>query len=84
MTGRDIIISAQTGTGKTASFILPTLHRLAQMKTSKNIRTLVLTPTRELAIQVSKSFVSHAAYTQIKVAGSLWWGRYKRTTANSR
>ncbi|EMQ2876492.1 DEAD/DEAH box helicase [Vibrio navarrensis] len=52
--GRDVIAAAQTGTGKTASFILPILHKLhgAQTQKKKRIRALILVPTRELAIQV--------------------------------
>jgi superfamily II DNA/RNA helicase len=53
--GRDLMASAQTGTGKTAAFILPSLHRLATPSTSpgRGPRVLVLTPTRELAAQVN-------------------------------
>ncbi|KGK21626.1 RNA helicase [Vibrio navarrensis] len=52
--GRDVIAAAQTGTGKTASFVLPILHKLqgAQTQKKKRIRALILVPTRELAIQV--------------------------------
>ncbi|KGK13847.1 DEAD/DEAH box helicase [Vibrio navarrensis] len=52
--GRDVIAAAQTGTGKTASFVLPILHKLqgAQPQKKKRIRALILVPTRELAIQV--------------------------------
>ncbi len=51
--GRDLMASAQTGTGKTAAFVLPTLHRLLANKPAPGIgpRVLVLTPTRELATQ---------------------------------
>ncbi|MDR3624419.1 MAG: DEAD/DEAH box helicase [Chlamydiales bacterium] len=48
--GRDVIASSQTGTGKTAAFLLPTLHRLLQEK-KKGIRALIVSPTRELALQ---------------------------------
>ena len=56
--GRDLLGVAQTGTGKTAAFALPILHRLTQARRpSKNrARVLVLTPTRELAIQIDESF----------------------------
>lgn len=52
--GRDVIAAAQTGTGKTASFVLPILHKLhgAQTQKKKRVRALILVPTRELAIQV--------------------------------
>ncbi|WP_257264298.1 DEAD/DEAH box helicase [Endozoicomonas sp. ONNA2] len=66
LTGRDLMASAQTGTGKTASFTLPILHRLAQMRASKAIRALVLVPTRELAIQVDHSFQTYGKHTAIK------------------
>ncbi|WP_066012957.1 DEAD/DEAH box helicase [Endozoicomonas atrinae] len=68
LTGRDLMASAQTGTGKTASFTLPILHRLAQMRASKAIRALVLVPTRELAIQVYNSFQTYGTHTVIKTA----------------
>jgi superfamily II DNA/RNA helicase len=55
LSGRDLIASAQTGTGKTAAFVLPALQRLLTpaQKKGKGPRVLVLTPTRELAIQVN-------------------------------
>lgn len=53
--GKDVVASAQTGTGKTAAFILPALHRLSLQKPSKKIRILILTPTRELAAQITKA-----------------------------
>ena len=55
--GRDIMASAQTGSGKTAAFLLPTLQRLTKRseKPGKGPRALVLTPTRELAAQVEKT-----------------------------
>lgn len=54
--GRDIMASAQTGSGKTAAFLLPTLQKLTKRseKPGKGPRALVLTPTRELAAQVEK------------------------------
>ncbi len=59
--GRDVLGSAQTGTGKTAAFALPTLQRIAELKAGSGnnksvIRCLVLVPTRELALQVNSSF----------------------------
>ncbi|MEN8727425.1 MAG: DEAD/DEAH box helicase, partial [Sulfurovum sp.] len=56
--GKDVLAAAQTGTGKTAGFTLPLLERLAQTQPNlqkKQIRALVLTPTRELAAQVAQS-----------------------------
>ncbi|RSD29794.1 DEAD/DEAH box helicase [Vibrio pectenicida] len=54
--GEDLIAAAQTGTGKTASFVLPMLERLSQESTQrkKRIRGLILTPTRELAVQIEE------------------------------
>ena len=56
--GRDVLGSAQTGTGKTAAFALPMLHKLAETATGgrPKIRALVLAPTRELALQIQQSF----------------------------
>ena len=58
--GRDLIGQAQTGTGKTAAFALPLLHRLDLSKTKPQV--LVLAPTRELAIQVAEAFQTYAAH----------------------
>ena len=59
LAGRDVVGQAQTGTGKTAAFALPLLSRINLKK--RNPQVLVLTPTRELAIQVSEAFQSYAA-----------------------
>jgi ATP-dependent RNA helicase RhlE len=53
--GRDVLAGAQTGTGKTAAFVLPMLQALAQGAAGRAPRALVLTPTRELAAQVAES-----------------------------
>ncbi|MGI9275172.1 MAG: DEAD/DEAH box helicase [Endozoicomonas sp.] len=66
LTGRDVMASAQTGTGKTASFTLPLLHRLSEMRASNDIRALVLVPTRELAIQVGDSFATYGKHLPLK------------------
>ncbi|WP_281648724.1 DEAD/DEAH box helicase [Parendozoicomonas sp. Alg238-R29] len=68
LTGRDIMASAQTGTGKTAGFTLPVLHRLSEMRASKDIRALVLVPTRELAVQVGESFSTYGKHLPLKAA----------------
>lgn len=71
MTGRDLMATAQTGTGKTAGFTLPILHRLASgpndrlTRVSKTPRVLVLTPTRELAIQVEESVRTYGKHLPI-------------------
>ncbi|MEO7159092.1 MAG: DEAD/DEAH box helicase [Polaromonas sp.] len=70
--GRDMVGSAQTGSGKTAAFGLPMLHRLAEAPatSSRRVRGLILVPTRELAAQVGEAIVSLAKYLpqRIKVA----------------
>lgn len=68
ISGIDIIASAQTGTGKTAAFMLPALHHLtAPSKTnSRGPRILVLTPTRELADQVSSAAKKYGKYTPVQ------------------
>lgn len=68
VTGRDILGLAQTGTGKTAAFAIPILELLNKQvfKGFKHIRTLILTPTRELAVQINDSFESYGRYTNVK------------------
>jgi ATP-dependent RNA helicase RhlE len=65
----DVLGTAQTGTGKTAAFALPILHHLINEKSNNNktkIRALVVTPTRELAIQIGENFTDYAKYNNIK------------------
>lgn len=68
--GLDLVACAQTGTGKTGAFAIPIInliHRIVgSNKKTKYIRTLVVTPTRELAIQIEESFNTYAKYTNIK------------------
>ncbi len=66
--GKDILGLAQTGTGKTAAFALPILQLLnrEQFNGYKHTRALILTPTRELATQISESFQSYGRYTNVK------------------
>ncbi|RXJ74399.1 DEAD/DEAH box helicase [Veronia nyctiphanis] len=64
--GRDLMAGAQTGTGKTAAFALPLIHRLLEEQSAQTC-VLVVTPTRELAQQVYEKFVGYAANTQINV-----------------
>ncbi|MBV8500814.1 MAG: DEAD/DEAH box helicase [Paucibacter sp.] len=70
--GGDLLAGAQTGTGKTAGFTLPLLHRLAATPAVKNargkhmVRALVLTPTRELAAQVEESVQTYGKYLTLK------------------
>src|SRR5687767_4176127 len=62
LAGRDLIGQAQTGTGKTAAFALPILERLDVKR--NRVQALVLTPTRELALQVSEAFHTYAKHLE--------------------
>jgi ATP-dependent RNA helicase RhlE len=67
LSGRDVLAGAQTGTGKTAAFVLPLLQRLADRSPRGTApRALVLTPTRELAAQVADSARSYGAHTALR------------------
>ena len=69
LSGRDLIAGAQTGTGKTAAFVLPMLQRLTQSEQSgRTPRALVLTPTRELAAQVAESARNYGKYLSLRTA----------------
>jgi ATP-dependent RNA helicase RhlE len=68
---KDLIGCAQTGTGKTAAFALPLLNKLATRKknvTSKNVHSLILTPTRELAVQIHENFKIYGLGLNLKIA----------------
>jgi len=66
--GKDIIGCAQTGTGKTAAFVLPILNRLSHEKaaTKKVIKSLIITPTRELAVQIEKAIVGYGRFLEVR------------------
>ncbi|WP_309384283.1 DEAD/DEAH box helicase [Cerasicoccus frondis] len=69
--GRDLLGSAQTGTGKTAAFALPILHQIHERPKrliKKQFRALILCPTRELAVQVGKSFDTYGQHLRISTA----------------
>lgn len=69
LSGRDILASAQTGTGKTAGFTLPMLQLLSKATKQQDrprVRALVLTPTRELAIQVGKSVATYGRHLPLR------------------
>ena len=71
MAGKDLLGIAQTGTGKTAAFALPILHRLAEDRKPaprRGARCLVLSPTRELASQIAESFRTYGAHMGMTVA----------------
>ncbi|MBF8151108.1 DEAD/DEAH box helicase [Winogradskyella sp. F6397] len=67
--GTDVIVSAQTGTGKTAAFALPILQQLFDKqdapKKGKKIRALIVSPTRELALQIQQNFKTYAEFTNL-------------------
>ena len=65
MKGKDLIGIAQTGTGKTAAFILPLIHRLMTSPETGKVRSLVLVPTRELAVQIDQTVEGLAYFTGI-------------------
>lgn len=68
--GRDLMACAQTGTGKTAAFALPILHQLTELRRrpqSHEVRSLILTPTRELAVQVADSFKAYGANQRFSI-----------------
>nr|WP_232793183.1 DEAD/DEAH box helicase [Caulobacter hibisci] len=87
MQGRDLLGIAQTGTGKTAAFALPILHRLAEDRRAaprRGFRCLVLSPTRELATQIADNFKAYAAHLGLSVAtifGGVKYGPQMRALA---
>ena len=64
--GRDVIASAQTGTGKTAAFVLPILHRFLSAEKKRGIRCLIVAPTRELALQSMDHLKNLSRYVHLK------------------
>ena len=68
--GEDVLGTAQTGTGKTAAFAIPIIQHLSKeqvsTKSKRKISSLVITPTRELAIQIGESFTTYGKYTNVK------------------
>lgn len=88
LTGRDLLASSQTGSGKTAAFALPLLARLAQPRphpTRRGARVLVLTPTRELAQQVEKAFRTYGKELKrlktVTLVGGMPFGPQRRDLA---
>ncbi len=79
LAGKDVIGSAQTGTGKTAAFALPILTRLGKHQRG-NARVLILEPTRELAMQVDEAFRDYAKFTDLRAAafyGGVGYGKQR-------
>jgi superfamily II DNA/RNA helicase len=88
LAGNDVIASAQTGTGKTAAFVLPALQRLAASPTQgkSGPRVLVLTPTRELADQITQATRIYGKYLRIKsvaIFGGMPFGEQVRALSQS-
>ncbi len=84
LSGRDLIGSAQTGTGKTAAFALPVLQRLGQHRPG-GPRVLVLEPTRELAAQVETAFRNFGRFTNLRAAvlhGGVGYGKQRDALRN--
>jgi ATP-dependent RNA helicase RhlE len=67
LAGRDVLASAQTGTGKTAAFALPILHRLSTGTATKKARCLILCPTRELAAQIRDAFNAYGRHLKLRM-----------------
>src|SRR5690349_3257086 len=66
MAGQDVMGLAQTGTGKTAAFSLPMLHRLLQGGERGRVRALVIAPTRELAEQINDALIEMGKFTGLR------------------
>jgi len=82
LVGKDILGCAQTGTGKTAAFAIPIIQQLQADKSLNNsIKALILTPTRELALQISECIDDYAKYTQV-CHGVIFGGVNQRTQVN--
>ncbi|MDK9764905.1 DEAD/DEAH box helicase, partial [Vibrio sp. D420a] len=82
LSGRNLIAAAQTGTGKTASFVLPILEMLSKGTTQrkKRIRAVILAPTRELAVQVDrniKKYAKHLNLTSLAMYGGVEYKHQK-------
>ena len=68
LAGRDVVATAQTGTGKTLAFVLPVIETLAKLPAARVPRAIVLSPTRELAIQIHETFAKVAHGTGLRAA----------------
>lgn len=72
LNNHDLIACAQTGTGKTAAFLLPIINKIIRDKTN-TFSTLIIVPTRELAIQIDEAIQGLAYFYQCKFNCNLWW-----------
>ena len=68
LAGRDLVATAQTGTGKTLAFVLPIIHHISAEASQPGIRAVILSPTRELTIQIHETFAKMAAGTGVRAA----------------
>jgi ATP-dependent RNA helicase RhlE len=68
LAGRDVVATAQTGTGKTLAFVLPIINLLEKETSRSGVRALILSPTRELAIQINETFAKIAMGTPVRTA----------------
>ena len=68
LAGRDVVATAQTGTGKTLAFVLPIIHLLAEEPARGGVKAVILSPTRELALQIHETFVKMSAGSQVRAA----------------
>lgn len=86
--GKDLIACAQTGTGKTAAFVLPIIHKLSNRTNHNKATTLILVPTRELAIQIDQQIMGFSYFTpatSVAVYGgndSMLWDTQKAALIN--
>lgn len=78
LNGHDIVASAQTGTGKTAAFVLPALHRLSLKQDALKPRILILTPTRELASQITQSAAKYGKFLRFRMASLVGGMSYRQ------
>jgi ATP-dependent RNA helicase SrmB len=85
MAGKDLMVSAKTGSGKTAAFLLPMLNfMLSKDAPNSSTRALILLPTRELALQTKKAFESLSGFTQIKCGVIIGGEAFKHQIASIR
>jgi ATP-dependent RNA helicase RhlE len=68
LAGRDVVATAQTGTGKTLAFVLPIIDLLAKEPSRSGVRAVILSPTRELALQIHETFVKMSAGSPVRAA----------------
>ena len=71
--GKDLIACAQTGTGKTAAFVLPILDKLTKTHQSNKVNTIIIAPTRELAKQIDMQIEGILLFYQFIFLSYLWW-----------